>query len=62
VLRGRLGETFGSFGGVLGDFWELLEPLEKDLNGSSATGHREATEGNGAPGGNGRISMRAQLG
>ena len=25
VLRGRLGEAFGSFGGVLGGVWELLE-------------------------------------
>ena len=28
VLRGRLGEAFGSSGGVLGGFWELLGPLE----------------------------------
>ena len=26
VLRGRLGKAFGSFGGVLGGFWEPLEP------------------------------------
>ena len=37
VLRGRLGEAFGSFGGVLGGFWELLEPLETPLGASGAS-------------------------
>ena len=36
VLRGRLGEAFGSFGGVLGGFWELLGPLETPLGASGA--------------------------
>jgi len=36
VLRGRLGEAFGSFGGVLGGFWELLEPLVPPLGTSGA--------------------------
>ena len=35
-LRGRLGEAFGSFGGVLGGFWELLGPLETPLGASGA--------------------------
>ena len=37
VLRGRLGEAFGSFGGVLGGFWELLEPLGTPLGASGAS-------------------------
>ena len=37
MLRGRLGEAFGSFGGVLGGFWELLEPLETPLGASGAS-------------------------
>ena len=37
VLRGRLGEAFGSFGGVLGGFWELQEPLETPLGASRAS-------------------------
>ena len=37
VLRGRLGKAFGSFGGVLGGFWELLEPLETPLGASGAS-------------------------
>ena len=37
VLRGRLGEAFGSSGGVLGGFWELLEPLETPLGASAAS-------------------------
>ena len=37
VLRGRLGEAFGSFGGVLGGFWELLGPLETPLGASGAS-------------------------
>ena len=37
VLRGRLREAFGSFGGILGDFWELLEPLETPLGASGAS-------------------------
>ena len=37
VLRGRLREDFGSFGGVLGGFWELLEPLETPLGASGAS-------------------------
>ena len=36
VLRGRLGEAFGSFGCVLGGFWELLGPLETPLGASGA--------------------------
>ena len=36
VLRGRLGKAFGSFGAVLGGFWELLEPLETPLGASGA--------------------------
>ena len=36
VLRGRLGEAFGSFGGVLGGFWELLGPLGTPLGASGA--------------------------
>ena len=34
MLRGRLGEAFGSFGGVSGGFRELLEPLETPLGAS----------------------------
>ena len=37
VLRGRLGEAFGSFRGILGGFWELLEPLETPLGASGAS-------------------------
>ena len=37
VLRERLGKAFGSFGGVLGGFWELLEPLETPLGASGAS-------------------------
>ena len=37
MLRGRLGEAFGSFGGVLGGFWELLRPLETPLGASGAS-------------------------
>ena len=37
ILRGRLGEAFGSFGGVLGGFWELLGPLETPLGASGAS-------------------------
>ena len=37
VLRGRPGKAFGSFGGVLGGFWELLEPLETPLGASGAS-------------------------
>ena len=37
MLRGRLGETFGSFGGVLGGFWELLGPLGTPLGASGAS-------------------------
>ena len=37
MLRGRLGEAFGSFGGVLGGFWELLEPLETALGASGVS-------------------------
>ena len=37
MLRGRLREAFGSFGGVLGGFWELLEPLETPLGASGAS-------------------------
>ena len=37
MLRGRLGKAFGSFGGVLGGFWELLEPLETPLGASGAS-------------------------
>ena len=37
MLRGRLGEAFGSFGGVLGGFWKLLEPLETPLGASGAS-------------------------
>ena len=37
VLRGRLGEAFGSSGGVLGGFWELLGPLETPLGASGAS-------------------------
>ena len=37
VLRGRLGEAFGSFEGVLGGFWELLGPLETPLGASGAS-------------------------
>ena len=37
MLRGRLGDAFGSFGGVLGGFWELLEPLETPLGASGAS-------------------------
>ena len=37
MLRGRLGEAFGSFGDVLGGFWELLEPLETPLGASGAS-------------------------
>ena len=37
VLRGRLGEAFGSFGCVLGGFWELLEPLKTPLGASGAS-------------------------
>ena len=37
MLRGRLGETRGSFGGVLGGLWELLGPLETPLDASEAS-------------------------
>ena len=37
MLRERLGKAFGSFGGVLGGFWELLEPLETPLGASGAS-------------------------
>ena len=37
VLRGRLGEAFGSFGGILGGFWELLGPLGTPLGASGAS-------------------------
>ena len=37
VLRGRLGEAFGSFGGVLEGFWELLGPLDTPLGASGAS-------------------------
>ena len=37
VLRGRLGDAFGSFGGVLGGFWKLLEPLETPLGASGVS-------------------------
>ena len=37
MLRGRLGEAFGSFVGVLGGFWELLGPLETPLGASGAS-------------------------
>ena len=37
VLRRRLGEAFGSSGGVLGGFWELLGPLETPLGASGAS-------------------------
>ena len=37
MLRGRFGEAFGSFGSVLGGFWELLEPLETPLGASEAS-------------------------
>ena len=36
MLRGRLGEAFGSFGGVLGGFWGLLGPLGTPLGASGA--------------------------
>ena len=36
MLRGRLGEAFGSFEGVLGGFWELLGPLGTPLGASGA--------------------------
>ena len=36
MLRGRLGEAFRSFRGVLGGFWELLGPLETPLGASGA--------------------------
>ena len=37
VLRGRLGEAFGSFGGVLGGFWELPESPETPLGASGVS-------------------------
>ena len=37
MLLGRLRESFGSVGGVLGGFWELLEPLETPLGASGAS-------------------------
>ena len=37
MLRGRLGEARGRFGGVLGDLWELLGPLETPLCASEAS-------------------------
>ena len=37
MLRGRLGEARGSFGGVWGGFWELLGPLETPLGASGAS-------------------------
>ena len=37
MLRGRLGEAFGSLGCVLGGFWKLLEPLETPLGASGVS-------------------------
>ena len=37
MLRGRLGEARGRFGGVLGGLWELLGPLETPLCASEAS-------------------------
>ena len=37
MLRGRLGEARGSFGGVSGGLWELLGPLETPLGASEAS-------------------------
>ena len=37
MLRGRLGEARGCFGGVLGGLWELLGPLETPLGASEAS-------------------------
>ena len=37
MLRGRLGEARGRFGGVLGGLWELLGPLETALCASEAS-------------------------
>ena len=37
MLRGRLGEARGSFGGVSGGLWELLGPLETPLGASGAS-------------------------